>query len=226
MITSNTFVRVGFDAGVLRSWASDLPALAALLAPVGSTSPIDTGHLLRWFGASPERIMLLAYAGNTVMPTHVGRDMCIGSFRSDFAWATIERPFAPTIGFIALAGGHAAERGEPRGPGVDGVGQRVGRQVRRGALQVRDWCAGPREEARPPAAMSGLLGANFADASYVFSLIADEQGSAGGYLQRGPVWSPYDRVPVDAAQALTFARVCELGTIKLAAFGAVGEGRA
>ncbi|MFL6672592.1 MAG: Shedu anti-phage system protein SduA domain-containing protein [Massilia sp.] len=64
--------------------------------------------LLSWFGASAERIAILAVGlpGGRAIPTHVAREITIHHFRADFAWLFLPTSHdeAPHLMFIELQG--------------------------------------------------------------------------------------------------------------------------
>jgi hypothetical protein len=102
IISENEFHSVHFGYDMLTIWQMDLPELENLLSATMSPNGVDERTLLDWFGSSVERITLLAYALHGIMPTHVARELRIGNFRTDFAWAEVAPEVDSTVGLIEL----------------------------------------------------------------------------------------------------------------------------
>lgn len=179
-ISANTFHPFHFGPATLPQWRLDLAALIDLISPTAAPRGVGEMALLKWFGASIERIALLAYAIHGIVPTHVARELSIGDFRADFGWAEVDPDVDPTVGLIEL------ENCEPKT--LFEAKQRkapyLGSRFLGGFGQVVDWCAFGQGQARSDAAISALLGARHLNASYVFALVAGDRRFANDALSQ------------------------------------------
>ena len=89
-------------ANLAFTWATDLADFEQLINPALNPKGLDEDTLLKWFGATTHRMALLPFALTGIPPTHVARELTIGRFRVDFAWASIQPGLKPNFGFIEL----------------------------------------------------------------------------------------------------------------------------
>ncbi|WP_153856816.1 hypothetical protein [Stenotrophomonas sp. MH181796] len=86
LVVPSTFHSIDANA-IGQRWDADIDALERLLATAVATGAgLDEKTLVDWFGASVERISLLAFAVHGFMPSFVAREMTLSNFRADFAW--------------------------------------------------------------------------------------------------------------------------------------------
>lgn len=207
-IPANIFHRFDFNAGTLPQWEAALSKFSVLISPATSPEGVGETKLLQWFGASAERIALLAYAMHGIVPTHVARELTIGDFRADFGWAEVDPDVDPTVGLIEL------ENCEPKT--LFETKQRkapyLGNRFLNGFGQLVDWCAFGQGQARSDAAISRLLGAQHMNASYVFALVAgDRRFSNDALSQMRLRWWRENMQVGHGTTTVTFDQVVQLG---------------
>ncbi|MES2756032.1 MAG: hypothetical protein V4693_01560 [Pseudomonadota bacterium] len=170
-IAANIFHSFHFDATTLQQWKTDLAAFIILISSTAAPNGVGEAALLKWFGASVERIALLAYAIHGILPTHVARELTIGDFRADFGWAEVDPDVDPTVGLIEL------ENCEPRTlfEKKKRKAPYLGSRFLGGFGQLVDWCAFGQGQAKSDATISMLLGSQHLNASYVFALVAGDR---------------------------------------------------
>lgn len=190
----------------------DLSGLENEISP--SAAPLGLGEsiLLHWFGSSVERISLLAYAMHGIVPTHVARELTVGCFRADFAWAEIDPDVDSTIGLIEIENCKPTTLFEQKGRKAPHIGGRF----LEGFGQLVDWCAFGQGLAKTDATISSLLGAQHANASYVFGLVAGHRRFASDALSRQRMQWWKDNIQVGhGTSTFTFDSVCQVGKSRL-----------
>lgn len=90
-LAGNRFHRCQHSCGDVLRAAADLQAVLAAAPPNG----LAEQPLLRWFGASTQRMSLLAYAEGHLDPTYVAREFVMADMRADFA--LLEVPADPAM---------------------------------------------------------------------------------------------------------------------------------
>jgi hypothetical protein len=206
----NAFHAVRFDSDMLSMWQKDLSELENLL----SASPNGLGErrLLAWFGSSTERIALLAFALHGIMPTHVARELRVGNFRTDFAWAEVAPDVDSTVGLIELEDcmpNTLFVQKERKAP-------YIGARFLGGFAQLVDWCAFGQAEAKSDPAISSLLGPNHTNASYVFGLVAGHRRFAQDALSHARLdwWHLNIRVG-HGTSMVTFDKLCQAASSRI-----------
>ena len=135
------------------TWTNDLADFEQLISPAVNPKGLDEESLLKWFGASIHRMALIPFALTGIPPTHVARELTIGRFRVDFAWASIQPGMKPSFGFIELQ--DASEDTLFR------VGTRavpyIGRSFLDGFSQLVDWCCFGQNEVKTNSTISSLV---------------------------------------------------------------------
>jgi hypothetical protein len=212
-IEANKFHVFEFDSTTLPKWKIELVAFETLISPLVAPYGIGEAALLAWFGASVERVALLVYALYRIVPTHVARELTVGSFRSDFGWADVNLALEPTIGLIEL------ENCEPNTLFTKRKRKApyLGNRFLTGFGQLVDWCAFGQAEASTDATISAVLGARHQNVAYLFALVAGDQRFANDALSHkrlqwweanlklgnGTVTRTFDKVVKDGTRALT-----------------------
>lgn len=179
-ISANKFHPFTFDSTKVQQWKNDLADFERLISPTSAPNGIGETALLKWFGFSVDRIALLAYAIHGILPTHVARELTIGDFRADFAWAEVDPSVDPTVGLIELENCEPKTLFEKKTRKAPYFGSRyLG-----GFGQLVDWCAFGQAQARTDATISSLLGAQHSNTQYVFALVAGDRRFANDALSR------------------------------------------
>jgi hypothetical protein len=170
-IAANKFHPFHFDNTTPALWKAELAAFGTLISPAAAPNGVKEKVLLAWFGASIERIALLAYALYRIVPTHVARELTVGDFRSDFAFADVDPSVYPTIGLIEIEDCQPNTLFVQKGRKAPYLGSRfLG-----GFGQLVDWCAFGRGQADSDATISAVLGGHNQNVSYTFALVAGDQ---------------------------------------------------
>jgi hypothetical protein len=212
LIHPNRFHPFHFDPRTLPQWKMDLADLQNAISPTHAPNGVQEAVLLRWFGVSIDRIALLAYSLHGIVPTHVARELTVGCFRADFAWAEVDPDVDPTVGLIEIENCEATTLFEQKSRKAPYLGSRfLG-----GFGQLVDWCAFGQGLARTDAAISALLGPHHANASYVFGLVAGHRRFASDALsqQRMQWWKENMQVGHGTSTS-TFDSVCQVGNSRL-----------
>lgn len=211
-IPGNTFHAFHFDATTLPKWNVDLVEFIKMISPAAAPNGVGEPALLKWFGASVERIALLAYAIHGIIPTHVARELTIGDFRADFGWAEVDRDVDPTVGLIEL------ENCEPKT--LFRTKKRkapyLGSRFLDGFGQLVDWCAFGQGQAKSDAAISVLLGTQHLNASYVFALVAGDRRFSNDALSQARLrWWRENMQVGHGTTTVTFDQVAQFGGQRL-----------
>lgn len=211
-IPANTFHPFHFDSKTPPQWKADLAAFAALISPAVAPNGVGETALLKWFGASAERIALLAYAIHGIVPTHVARELTIGDFRADFGWAEVDPDVDPTVGLIELENCEPKTLFEKKARKAPYLGSRfLG-----GFGQLVDWCAFGQGQAKSDATISTLLGSQHANASYVFALVAGDRRFSSDALSEARLrWWRENMQVGHGTTTATFDQVAQWGTQSL-----------
>ena len=207
-ISANRFHPFAFGATTVRQWKTDLADFASLISPTIAPKGIGETALLKWFGASVDRIALLAYAIHRIVPTHVARELTIGDFRADFGWAEVDPDVDPTVGLIELENCEPKTLFEKKARKAPYLGSRfLG-----GFGQLVDWCAFGQAQARTDATISALLGSGHSNASYVFALVAGDRRFSNDALSETRLRWWRDNLQVGhGTSTVTFDQIVQLG---------------
>lgn len=207
-ISANTFHPFAFVATTVRQWKTDLADFASLISPTIAPNGVGESALLKWFGASVDRIAMLAYAIHRIVPTHVARELTIGDFRADFGWAEVDPDVDPTVGLIELENCEPKTLFEKKARKAPYLGSRfLG-----GFGQLVDWCAFGQAQARTDATISALLGPNHSNASYVFALVAGDRRFSNDALSETRLRWWRDNLQVGhGTSTVTFDQIVQLG---------------
>lgn len=207
IIPENEFQTVRFGPDMVAIWQTDLSALENLLSAATSPNGVDERKLLGWFGSSTERIALLAYALHGIIPTHVARELRVGNFRTDFAWAEVDPDADSTVGLIELEDCKPTTLFEQRARKAPYFGKRfLG-----GFAQLVDWCAFGQAQAKSDPAISSLLGPCHANASYVFGLVAGHRRFADDALSQARLDWWHANIHVGHGRSIvTFDKLCQV----------------
>lgn len=135
--------------------------------------------LLHWFGEDLDRIGLLVYALHRVVPTHLARELTIGSFRTDFAWACIEADLKPLVGFIEVE--HALR--DSLFKQKTRIAPYIGDSFLSGFSQLIDWCSFGRGQATTDPQVSAVVGKTPGPVHYYFSLVVGQDRFIPGQLE-------------------------------------------
>lgn len=193
--------------GAAQKWLVEIASLEGLLATgVSAGVGVFETALLHWFGHSLERIALLAYATHGIVPTHVAREMTLGTFRADFAWISIDTNAAPVVCFVEL------EEARPDTLFRQGtrIAPYIGRKFLDGFSQLVDWCCFGHGEAKNHPLVAAVLGNNNRTVSYNFSLIAGLDDFANNAaLQHRLEWWRRNIIVGDGTTTLTFSAFCQ-----------------
>ncbi|MFM2088221.1 MAG: hypothetical protein RLZZ237_3090 [Pseudomonadota bacterium] len=211
-IAANTFHPFNFDATTLPQWKGDLAAFSLLISAAAAPHGVGETALLKWFGASVERIALLAYAIHGILPTHVARELTIGNFRADFGWAEVDPAVDATVGLIELENCEAKTLFEKKKRKAPYLGARfLG-----GFGQLVDWCAFGQAQAKSDASISLVLGSQYMNASYVFALVAGHRRFSSDVLSQTRLqWWRENMQVGHGTSTVTFDQVMQLGERKL-----------
>lgn len=212
IIAANTFHPFNFDATTLPQWKADLAAFSLLISAAAAPHGVGETALLQWFGASVERIALLAYAIHGILPTHVARELTIGDFRADFGWAEVDPAVDATVGLIELENCEAKTLFEKKKRKAPYLGARfLG-----GFGQLVDWCAFGQAQAKSDASISLVLGLQHMNASYVFALVAGHRRFSSDVLSQTRLqWWRENMQVGHGTTTVTFDQVMQLGERKL-----------
>ena len=207
-ISANTFHPFAFGATTVPQWKTDLADFASLISPTMAPDGVGETALLKWFGASVDRIALLAYAIHRIVPTHVARELTIGDFRADFGWAEVDPDVDPTVGLIELENCEPKTLFEKKARKAPYLGSRfLG-----GFGQLVDWCAFGQAQARTDATISALLGPKHSNASYVFALVAGDRRFSNDALSEMRLRWWRDNLQVGhGTSTVTFDQIVQLG---------------
>ena len=207
-ISANTFHPFAFGATTVRQWKTDLADFASLISPTIAPNGVGESALLKWFGASVDRIAMLAYAIHRIVPIHVARELTIGDFRADFGWAEVDPDVDPTVGLIELENCEPKTLFEKKARKAPYLGSRfLG-----GFGQLVDWCAFGQAQARTDATISALLGPNHSNASYVFALVAGDRRFSNDALSETRLRWWRDNLQVGhGTSTVTFDQIVQLG---------------
>ncbi|WP_155754141.1 hypothetical protein [Burkholderia vietnamiensis] len=170
-ITGNKFHAFQLDQTILKRWEADWDTFKSMIWDSSTPAkPVSVGEtaLLRWFGESVERIALMVYAIHKIVPTHVARELTIGDFRADFAWAEVDADVDATVGLIEFENCEPKTLFEQKNRKAPYLGSRF----LDGFGQLVDWCAFGYDRASTDSRISTLLGTKHTNAAYVFSLVA------------------------------------------------------
>lgn len=211
-VAANAFHPFSFDATTLPQWKADLDAFGTLISVATAPAGVGETALLKWFGASVERIALLAYAIHGILPTHVARELTIGDFRADFGWAEVDPAVDATVGLIELENCEPSTLFEKKKRKAPYLGTRfLG-----GFGQLVDWCAFGQAQAKADAAISLVLGPQHANASYVFALVAGDRRFSNDALSQARLqWWRENMQIGHGTTTVTFDQVLQLGERKL-----------
>lgn len=213
-IPANTFHPFQFDARTLPQWHIDLAGFTQLISPASAPNGVKEPVLLAWFGASVDRMALLAYALHGIIPTHVARELYIGDFRADFGWADIDPDVEPTVGLIELENCEPKTLFEKKKRKAPYLGSRfLG-----GFGQLIDWCAFGQGQAKSDAAISVLLGTRYLNlnASYVFALVAGDRRFSNDALSQARLrWWRENMQVGHGTTTMTFDQVAQFGGQRL-----------
>lgn len=211
-IAANTFHNFIFDANTLPRWQADLAAFSHLISTAGAPNGVGETALLKWFGASVERIALLAYAVHSILPTHVARELTVGDFRADFGWAEVDPAVDATIGLIELENCESNTLFVKRKRKAPYLGARF----LNGFSQLVDWCAFGQGQAKTDASISLILGSRHTNASYLFALVAGDRRFANDALSQIRLqWWRENMAVGHGTTTMTFDQVVQLGERKL-----------
>jgi len=211
-IAANTFHHFNFDSSTLPVWKAELVAFTKLISPATAPNGVDEQTLLDWFGTSVQRIALLVYALHRIVPTHVARELTIGNFRADYAWADVDPAVDPTVGLIELENCEPSTLFMQNGRTAPYLGSRF----LEGFGQLVDWCAFGQTDASVDAKISAVLGARHHKVTYLFALVAGDQRFASDALSQmrmqwwdanlklghGTATRTFDKLVKDGSQAL------------------------
>ena len=211
-VAANTFHTFNFDATTLPQWKADLAAFSTLISAAAAPDGVGETALLKWFGASAERIALLAYVIHGIVPTHVARELTIGDFRADFGWAEVDPAVDATVGLIELENCEPHTLFEKKKRKAPYLGTRfLG-----GFGQLVDWCAFGQAQARTDAAISLILGPQHANASYVFALVAGDRRFSNDALSQSRLqWWRENMQVGHGTTTMTFDLLLQSGQRKL-----------
>lgn len=184
-LAANTFFAFNFSPAAVVQWGQDLADLDHMISSAAAPNGVDETTLLNWFGATVERIALLAYALHSIVPTHVARELTIGDFRADFGWADLDPSVNATVGLIELESCEPTTLFQKKGRKAPYLGTRfLG-----GFGQLVDWCSFGQAQAATDANISQLLGRQHVNARYVFAVVAGHHRFCSDHLsQRRMQW--------------------------------------
>lgn len=207
-VRANQFHPFLFDATKVSLWKADLADFADLISSLNAPNGVAEKVMLHWFGASVDRIALLVYAIHRIVPTHVARELTIGSFRADFGWADITPDVEPTIGLIELEDCLPKTLFQKKTRKAPYFGSRfLG-----GFGQLVDWCSFGQGQAKVDASISALLGSDYSRASYVFALVAGDQRFSSDALSQTRLQWWRDNLQLGhGTTTATFDQVVQLG---------------
>jgi len=214
-INGNIFHRFS-PVDLVQTWSTEAAALDTLLN--SKSGGIDESTLLRWFGESIDRIALLVYAMEKVVPTHIAREMTIGGFRTDFGWAQVTATEAPSVGFVEIEHAKADSlfvkktRSTPY----------IGNSFLQGYSQLVDWASFGNADARNDSKISAVVGKHPEPVNYHFCLVVGQQRFIPGQqeLDRFRWWQQHLRVNNHTKiktysdippAALSYAAACKAG---------------
>ncbi|MGU3778992.1 Shedu anti-phage system protein SduA domain-containing protein [Burkholderia metallica] len=214
-IAGNLFHPFDFKGATTARWRSDWTTFKSMIWSASTPStPISVGEtaLLTWFGGSVERIAMMVYAIHKIVPTHVARELEIGDFRADFAWASIDPDADATVGFIELENCLEKTIFEKKKRKAPYLGERfLG-----GFGQLVDWCAFGQNQAQADATISTLLGPKFDNARYVYSLVAGHRAFWNDALSlRRMNWWAANMSLGSGTTTLTFDQLEQEGSLNL-----------
>jgi hypothetical protein len=150
--------------------------------------------------------LLSATASHGIMPTHVARELRVGNFRSDFAWAEVAPDVDSTVGLIELEDCKPTTLFEQRARKAPYFGKRF----LAGFAQLVDWCAFGQAQAKSDPAISSLLGPYHANASYVFELVAGHRRFSNDALSQARLDWWHANIHVGHGTSIvTFDKLCQ-----------------
>lgn len=208
-LAANTFFPFNFNPAAVTQWGVDLADLDHMISSVTAPNGVDETTLLNWFGATVERIALLAYALHSIVPTHVARELTIGDFRADFGWADLDPSVNATVGLIEL---------EPCEPTTLFQQKKrkapyLGARFLGGFGQLVDWCSFGQAQAATDASISKLLGPQHVNARYVFAVVAGHHRFFNDNLSQRRMQWWNDNVKIGhGTSTATFDEVARQGT--------------
>ncbi|MGN4069870.1 Shedu anti-phage system protein SduA domain-containing protein [Burkholderia gladioli] len=211
----NLFHPFDFKGSTTAGWRSDWTIFKSMIwtastpkAPVS----VEETELLKWFGGSVERVAMMVYAIHKIVPTHVARELEIGDFRADFAWASIDPDADATVGFIEFENCLPKTIFDKKTRKAPYWGSRfLG-----GFGQLVDWCAFGQAQAQADAAISSILGPKFDNARYVYSLVAGHRAFWSDALSsRRMNWWSANMSLGSGTTTLTFDQLEQEGSINL-----------